>query len=72
MVLAGKVQVETLIRAPVDKFHEMFWKRPHHISNVSPQNIQNVICMRVIRAVLALSSCGSMLSVIHVFNYLHK
>ena len=40
MVLAGKVQAETLIRAPADKFHEMFWTRPHHISNVSPQNIQ--------------------------------
>ncbi|WJZ80512.1 hypothetical protein VitviT2T_000426 [Vitis vinifera] len=38
----GKLQAETLIVAPADKFHEMFSCRPHHISNVCPEKIQKV------------------------------
>ena len=42
MGLVGKLQAETLIVAPADKFHEMFSCRPHHISNVCPEKIQKV------------------------------
>ena len=39
MGLIGKLQAETLIGAPAHKFHEVFWCRPHHISNVCPEKI---------------------------------
>ena len=42
MGLIGKLQAETLIGAPAHKFHEVFWCRPHHISNVCPEKIQKV------------------------------
>ena len=42
MGLIGKLQAETLIMASADKFHEIFWCRPHHISNVCPTKIQKV------------------------------
>ena len=40
MVLAGKLQAETLVRAPAEKFHEIYMHRPHHISKASPEKIQ--------------------------------
>ncbi|RVX12615.1 MLP-like protein 34 [Vitis vinifera] len=42
MGLIGKLQAETLIMTSADKFHEIFWCRPHHISNVCPTKIQKV------------------------------
>ena len=42
MGLVGKLQAETLIGASAHKFHEVFWCRPHHISNVCREKIQKV------------------------------
>lgn len=36
----GKVETDVEIKAPATKFHEVLAHRPHHISNVSPNNIQ--------------------------------
>ncbi|CAL8995159.1 unnamed protein product [Prunus brigantina] len=36
----GKVETDVEIKAPATKFHEMLTHRPHHISNVSPNNVQ--------------------------------
>ncbi|KAM4119709.1 hypothetical protein ACJW30_03G080100 [Castanea mollissima] len=40
MSLFGKVEADVEIKAPAEKFHEIFSCRPHHISNVSPSVIQ--------------------------------
>ncbi|XP_041013679.1 MLP-like protein 28 [Juglans microcarpa x Juglans regia] len=40
MSLSGKVEGEVEIKAPAEKFREIFSGRPHHISNVSPGKIQ--------------------------------
>ena len=40
MSLVGKVEADVEIKAPPEKFHELFSSRPHHISNVSPGKIQ--------------------------------
>ncbi|KAG8634757.1 MLP-like protein 28 [Manihot esculenta] len=40
MTLWGKLEAQFGINAPTDQFHEVFSCRPHHISNMSPQNIQ--------------------------------
>ncbi|KAI5353302.1 hypothetical protein L3X38_006195 [Prunus dulcis] len=36
----GKAEIDVEIKAPATKFHEMLTHRPHHISNVSSNNIQ--------------------------------
>ena len=40
MSLFGKVEADVEIKAPAEKFHELFSCRPHHISNVSPGKVQ--------------------------------
>ncbi|XP_059445574.1 MLP-like protein 28 [Corylus avellana] len=40
MSLFGKVEADVEIKAPAEKFHELFSRRPHHISNVCPDKIQ--------------------------------
>jgi hypothetical protein len=40
MTLFGKVEGDVEIKAPAEKFHEIFSGRPHHISNVTPEKIQ--------------------------------
>ena len=40
MVVHGKMELDLEIRAPADKFHDVFSCRPHHISNVTPGKIQ--------------------------------
>ncbi|XP_061990862.1 MLP-like protein 28 [Rosa rugosa] len=40
MVLTGKIETDVEIKASAPKFHEMFTHKPHHISNVSSNNIQ--------------------------------
>ncbi|KAL5553449.1 hypothetical protein UlMin_040850 [Ulmus minor] len=38
--LAGKLETNVEIKASAAKFHDIFMKRPHHISNVSSEKIQ--------------------------------
>jgi hypothetical protein len=40
--LYGKLEVNIEIKASPEQFHEVFSKRPHHLSNVSGNNIQGV------------------------------
>ncbi|PRQ40956.1 putative START-like domain-containing protein [Rosa chinensis] len=40
MALTGKIETDVEIKASAAKFHEMFTHKPHHISNVSSNNIQ--------------------------------
>ncbi|XP_054775714.1 MLP-like protein 28 [Prosopis cineraria] len=41
--LLGMVEVDVHIDASADKFHELFSSRPHHIPNISPGNIRDVV-----------------------------
>ncbi|KAL5553456.1 hypothetical protein UlMin_040857 [Ulmus minor] len=38
--LIGKLETDVEIEALATKFHDIFMKRPHHISNVSSEKIQ--------------------------------
>lgn len=40
--LAGKLVSQIEIKSDGDVFHEIFRERPHHISGMSPDKIQNV------------------------------
>ncbi|CAM8938917.1 unnamed protein product [Rhodiola kirilowii] len=40
--LVGKLEGELEIKSKAEDFHDVFSARPHHISNVSPGNIQGV------------------------------
>ncbi|GLT99821.1 hypothetical protein SLE2022_172340 [Rubroshorea leprosula] len=40
MSLYGKLEADVEIKAPANKFHEVFCSRPHHISTMSPDKIQ--------------------------------
>ena len=40
MSLFGKLEVDVEIKAPADKFHDVFSRRPHIIPNISPKNVQ--------------------------------
>ncbi|KAH7570942.1 hypothetical protein ACOSP7_019499 [Xanthoceras sorbifolium] len=40
MSLTGQLVTDIEIKAPADKFHEVFSCRPHHMSNVTPEHIQ--------------------------------
>ncbi|CAK9180274.1 unnamed protein product [Ilex paraguariensis] len=42
MGLTGKLVGQTEIKSDGDVFHEVFRARPHHISNMSPGNVQGV------------------------------
>ncbi|XP_049392878.1 kirola-like [Solanum stenotomum] len=42
MCLEGKLVSEINIKCDGDVFHEVYRHRPHHISNMSPDKIQNV------------------------------
>ena len=42
MSLICQLETDIEIKAPADKFHEVFSCRPHHMSNVSPEKIQGV------------------------------
>ena len=39
--LFGMVEAYVEIKASAEKFHHMFTAKPHHVSKVSPGNIQN-------------------------------
>ncbi|PRQ23264.1 putative START-like domain-containing protein [Rosa chinensis] len=39
--LFGKLETEVEINAPAAKYHELFTRRPHHLSNISPDKIQS-------------------------------
>ncbi|XP_038893272.1 MLP-like protein 43 [Benincasa hispida] len=39
MSLVGKSEFNVQIKAPASKFHEMFHKKPHHISNASGDKV---------------------------------
>ncbi|XP_022155190.1 MLP-like protein 43 [Momordica charantia] len=41
MSLKGKLEADVEISASASKFHEMFHKKPHHISNASVDKIQD-------------------------------
>lgn len=36
----GKLEADFEIKAPASKFHEMFHKKPHHVSKASGDKIQ--------------------------------
>lgn len=38
--LTAKLETDVELKASAAQFHEVFWGRPHHISNVSPDKIQ--------------------------------
>jgi cell wall assembly regulator SMI1 len=40
--LFGKLELDVEIKARPDQFHEVFSRRPHHLSNVSADNIKGV------------------------------
>lgn len=40
MAPKGKLEANVEIKSPPSKFHEMFHKRPHHISNASGDKVQ--------------------------------
>ena len=40
MSLTGKMVRQVAVKSNGDVFHEIFRHRPHHISNMSPGNIQ--------------------------------
>ncbi|KAL5761021.1 hypothetical protein ACOSP7_019525 [Xanthoceras sorbifolium] len=40
MSLTGQLETDIEIKAPADKFHDVFSCRPHHMSNVTPEHIQ--------------------------------
>lgn len=40
MSLVGKSEFNVEIKTPASKFHEMFQKKPHHISNASEDEVQ--------------------------------
>jgi hypothetical protein len=40
--LCGKLEVDVEIKASPEQFHEVFSRRPHHLSNVSADNIKGV------------------------------
>ncbi|GKV38632.1 hypothetical protein SLEP1_g46521 [Rubroshorea leprosula] len=42
MSLTGKLEADVEMKCSAEKFHEVFCSRPHHISNVTPDNIQGV------------------------------
>lgn len=42
MALAGKLEKVIEIKAPAEKFYEVFSCKPHHLPNVSPEKIQGV------------------------------
>ncbi|XP_010066609.1 MLP-like protein 28 [Eucalyptus grandis] len=42
MTVHGKMEIDLEIRAPADKFHDVFSCRPHHISNMSTDKIHGV------------------------------
>lgn len=37
-----KLETDVEIRASPKQFHDVFWSRPHHISNVTPGKIGSV------------------------------
>lgn len=39
--LVGIVETTVELKSSVEKFHDFFVGRPHHISNASPSNIQS-------------------------------
>lgn len=39
--LFGKLETEVEINAPAAKYHELFTRRPHHLSNIKPDKIQS-------------------------------
>lgn len=41
MSLSGKLVSQVDIKSDGDVFHEIFRERPHHISDMSPDHIQN-------------------------------
>ncbi|KAJ8770067.1 hypothetical protein K2173_010112 [Erythroxylum novogranatense] len=42
MSLLGKLEADVEIKAPADKFHEVFSCRPHHVNTMSPDKIHGV------------------------------
>lgn len=42
MALTGKLVGQVEIKSSGDVFHEIFRNRPHHISNMSPNNVHGV------------------------------
>lgn len=40
MSLMGKLEGEIEIKSSVDKFHEVLSRRPHHVSNITPEKVQ--------------------------------
>lgn len=40
--LAGKLVSQIEIKSDGDVFHEIFRERPHHVSGMSPDKVQNV------------------------------
>ncbi|XP_030529279.1 MLP-like protein 31 [Rhodamnia argentea] len=42
MTVHGKMEIDFEIKAPADKFHDVFSCRPHHIPNISADKIQGV------------------------------
>ncbi|KAF7849991.1 hypothetical protein BT93_L0061 [Corymbia citriodora subsp. variegata] len=42
MTVHEKIEVDLEIKAPADKFHNVYSCRPHHISTMSPDMVQSV------------------------------
>ncbi|GLT78417.1 hypothetical protein SLA2020_499540 [Shorea laevis] len=42
MGLTGKLEADVEMKCSAERFHQVFCGRPHHISNVTPDNIQGV------------------------------
>lgn len=40
MSLLGKVETDVQVKVAANKFHDVFACRPHHVSNMTPGNIQ--------------------------------
>ena len=38
--LVGEVEVEVEIKAPAEKFYEMYTGKAHHVAEATPQNVQ--------------------------------
>lgn len=41
MDAVGKIEIEVQIESAANNFHQVLWRRPHHLANVSP-NIKKV------------------------------
>ena len=42
MALYGKLETDVEVNASVEKFHEIFHQKLHHMSNISPDKIQSI------------------------------